>query len=304
MNFKKIGLFLAIAYSISWAVALAMYLLKIPYGTVYAQLIVGALYMTAPAVAVLLLQKTTYMADLQADYGLVWRNINYRQLLLVPAFFILLLVIMFLSVYLLGNILGISTMGVVEFSELSVKYRMAQITGQAGMDIGKPLPVPPIVLLFGGIISAMIAGCTVNLLFAMGEELGWRGLLLRETRALGFWKSNLFIGFLWGLWHAPVILLGHNYKNYPGFGMGMMILLCIAWSFMFSYLRDKTQTLLAPAMLHGMINGVGGLLPLYIVGGNELWTSPAGVIGILAGLTLLLGIILFDRDYIKNFTKN
>lgn len=302
MNFKKIGLFLAIAYGIAWTVALAMYLLKIPYGSAYSQLIVGILYMTSPAVSVLLLQKTEYNEPL-SNYGLIWRGIDYKKLLLVPLFFITTIVVIFLSVYLLGNIWGIPQIGALEFSEASVQYRLAQITGQQGVSMNKPLPLPPMLLLLAGIVSAMIAGCTINLIFALGEELGWRGLLLKETRQLGFLKSNIIIGFWWGLWHAPIIALGHNYKNYPGFGMGMMILLCIAWSFMFSYLRDKAKTVIAPSMLHGMINGVGGMFPLFIVGGNELWTSPAGVVGILGGLFVLLGIVLLDREYIAQFKE-
>ena len=42
---------------------------------------------------------------------------------------------------------------------------------------------------------------------ALGEELGWRGLLVPEAcRALGFLPGALFVGVIWALWHFPLLL--------------------------------------------------------------------------------------------------
>lgn len=60
-----------------------------------------------------------------------------------------------------------------------------------------------------------MSGATVNLPFMLGEELGWRGFQFEETKLLGFWRSSLLIGVLWGLWHAPVIMMGYNYSGEP-----------------------------------------------------------------------------------------
>ena len=44
-------------------------------------------------------------------------------------------------------------------------------------------------------------------------------------------KATLFSGIIWGLWHAPVICMGHNYgKSYPFFpyvGIIIMTIMCI-----------------------------------------------------------------------------
>ena len=71
---------------------------------------------------------------------------------------------------------------------------------------------PPVALLYVlGPLVGIMAGFTINGLFAFGEEYGWRGVLMDELRPLGAFKANLLTGVMWGFWHAPVILLGFNY---------------------------------------------------------------------------------------------
>src|SRR5699024_10007583 len=83
------------------------------------------------------------------------------------------------------------------------------------------LPFHPLCLLAG---QSFIGEITINAIFAFGEEIGWRGFLLREFQVLGFWKASLIIGLIWGLWHAPLIFAGHNYPSTPIFGILMMTL--------------------------------------------------------------------------------
>ena len=46
--------------------------------------------------------------------------------------------------------------------------------------------------------------------------------LQRELAELGLWKSSWVIGVIWGFWHAPLILQGHNYPQHPWAGVFMM----------------------------------------------------------------------------------
>jgi membrane protease YdiL (CAAX protease family) len=73
-------------------------------------------------------------------------------------------------------------------------------------------PVHP---LWIAVLQALIAGVTINAVSGFGEELGWRGFLQRELVHLGFWKSSICVGLIWGLWHAPLILQGHNHPSHP-----------------------------------------------------------------------------------------
>ena len=63
----------------------------------------------------------------------------------------------------------------------------------------------------------------------------------------------------------------------------------VTWTVPLSYLltwsRERTGSVLAPAMLHGACNGVLGVFTLIIVGGNVLISLP---VGLLMALTLTL----------------
>ena len=61
------------------------------------------------------------------------------------------------------------------------------------------------------ILQALLFSPLLNALSTFGEEFGWRGYLQPKLMPLGIRKAILLTGFIWGLWHAPVILMGYNY---------------------------------------------------------------------------------------------
>lgn len=130
-------------------------------------------------------------------------------------------------------------------------------------------------------LQALIGGATLNAFFAMGEELGWRGLLLKEWRAQGFWPVALLVGLIWGIWHAPLILLGHNYPENPQIGVAMMTLWCIGISPLIQWVRLKARSVAAAALFHGMINATAGLSTVLLTGAGELVGGLLGVAGLI-----------------------
>ncbi|GGN86479.1 MULTISPECIES: CPBP family intramembrane glutamic endopeptidase [Haloarcula] len=150
------------------------------------------------------------------------------------------------------------------------------------------------VLVTFGLVLAL--GTTVNAVFAFGEEFGWRGYLLWELAPLGFWKASGVIGALWGLWHAPIILDGYNFPSFPVLGVGMMVVACVAFSPLYTYVVLRAESVLAAALFHGVFNGSAGLVVVYAVTErpvlNELVASPVGLAGALAfGLaTAVVGV--------------
>ncbi len=128
-------------------------------------------------------------------------------------------------------------------------------------------------------VGALIAGFTINGVFAYGEEYGWRGWLADELRPLGAFWANVLTGVLWGLWHTPLILLGFNYGDYGRLGPAFMVALCIPFSFLLWRAREVTGSLLAPAVLHGAFNGFAGVFLVIVVDSNPLVAAPVGLIG-------------------------
>lgn len=155
--------------------------------------------------------------------------------------------------------------------------------------------IPPAVYFVILLIQALIAGATINAVLGLGEELGWRGLMLRELSHLGFWNSTTIIGAVWGIWHAPLILMGHNYPEYPVIGVGMMVLFCLALSPLFSLITIRCRSTIAAAITHGVLNASAALSIVYLDKTIPLITGLHGLIGIVMLMVINLGIFFFIR---------
>jgi membrane protease YdiL (CAAX protease family) len=141
-----------------------------------------------------------------------------------------------------------------------------------------------------GLLQGLVAGPTINAIAGFGEELGWRGMLQKEFAPLGFWKASLLVGVIWGVWHAPLILQGHNYPEHPRTGVLMMILWCALLGPVFSYVRLKARSVLAAAVMHGSVNATFGLAIMVVKGGNDLVVGVTGVSGLAVLLAVDLGL--------------
>lgn len=157
----------------------------------------------------------------------------------------------------------------------------------------RQLPIHPIWLM---LLQGLLAGATLNALAALGEELAWRGLLLRELGDMGFWQGSGIIGLIWGLWHAPLILMGHNYLEHPRLGVLMMLLWCLLLAPPFSWVRLRGRSVLAAALLHGSLNGTLGLAIALVSGGNDLLIGGTGLAGMLALAGVNLALWLSEPD--------
>ena len=142
------------------------------------------------------------------------------------------------------------------------------------------------------LIQGLIAGITINAVAAFGEELGWRGFLLHEFRNMKFLKASLIIGFIWGIWHAPMILMGHNYPQHPEAGILMMTIFCMLLSPLLMYITIKAKSVIAAAIAHGTMNAIAGISVMMIKGGNDLNAGITGLAGFIA-IIVFVALILF-----------
>ncbi len=143
-----------------------------------------------------------------------------------------------------------------------------------------PPPGLLILLLFG---TSVLAGSVFNTLFALGEEIGWRGYLLPHLMPLGRPAAYAIGGVIWALWHLPLILAGFTYPGYPVLGLVVFILLVSAINVIENelYLRCGNSTLIA-AWFHSLFNSQKlGIWTLIFVGINPLIGGYAGLVGIV-----------------------
>lgn len=302
INWKKIGLYILIAFGFCWSIAGLMKLTHIEYGSTSSILIIGVLYMPGPALATLIIQKFIYKQGFK-QYGWTFEKKKLRWFLYAILIFLVIMLLTLAVIGLFGNTNIISQFGQLDFSQENFNTQFTKLLqGKVNIDNIKLPNIPSWLFFIIMMAEGIIAGLTVNIPFMFGEEFGWRGLLLKETQPMGFVQSNIFIGTIWGLWHLPIVLMGHNYPHYPYFGIVMMCLMTIALSPIFAYIRLKTESILGPCVLHGMINATASLFTLYVANGNELYSSIAGWGGIIACALVSVLVFVFDTSFVRNYS--
>lgn len=104
----------------------------------------------------------------------------------------------------------------------------------------------------------LVAELIVGTLFALGEEVGWRGYLLpRVSNGRSAVNAMLLVGFLHGLWHLPLIVgtpFYHPDANLFVVIPLFMVTLTLAGIF-YGFLRVWTGSVWPVAIAHGAANG-------------------------------------------------
>jgi membrane protease YdiL (CAAX protease family) len=60
---------------------------------------------------------------------------------------------------------------------------------------------------FTGLLTVALPGIRTSILLALGEEIGWRGVLVPNlSKFTTFTLTALVSGVIWGLWHYPLIV--------------------------------------------------------------------------------------------------
>ena len=182
-------------------------------------------------------------------------------------------------------------------------YLMATL--EAAGTTADQLPVPLHVLLIIQGIEALFIGPILNFFTCFGEEWGWRGYLLpKMSEKFSLIPMLLINGVIWGLWHAPLTAIGHNYgMGYSGFpftGILMMCLFCTVLGVFFSYISLKTKSCIPAVLGHGAVNSFSAI-GIYFTkdGGNPfIGPAPTGIIGMIP--FIIVGILMILHLKKKN----
>lgn len=164
----------------------------------------------------------------------------------------------------------------------------------ASVPEGTPLP-PAGLAIVSQLILVPIVAATINAFMAFGEELGWRGFLVPALRPLGTWPALLISGAIWGLWHAPLILLGYNFGRYDITGVLFMTGGCIAWGVLLGWLRLRSASVWPSVFAHGMLNATGAFIGLLYAAGTTFdmaLAGPLGVAGWIVCATVVVVLVL------------
>jgi membrane protease YdiL (CAAX protease family) len=143
---------------------------------------------------------------------------------------------------------------VVWVTQLGGFYDVAFINAQAA-DLGWSALAGPLQLLMYALVAGTI-GMASSCATALGEEIGWRGFLVPQlAKVTSFTKLSLLSGFIWSLWHYPILLFADYNSGTPAwYALTCFTLMVVGISFIFAWMRLKSGSVWTGMFLHASHN--------------------------------------------------
>ncbi|MEJ2756895.1 MAG: CPBP family intramembrane metalloprotease [Anaerolineales bacterium] len=280
-DWKRIRIYLAFAFGISWITGLVIFLrgglsdsreLVEGSGLTEAFVLMATAYMFAPAIAHALTRLIT-----REGWQDTWLQLDVRKswrYLLATWFGTPLLLVFGAAVYFLLFPQHFD-------SGLQIIRDLMADAADSGVDTS----VSPAAFAAVQIFQAVLVAPVVNLIPIFGEEFGWRAYLLPKLLPLGERKAYMYSGLIWGVWHVPVILMGYNYGlDYPGapwLGAVLFIWIAFVTGTFFGWATLKVKSVWPAIVGHAVLNGIASAVVLFTVGETSPLLGPlvVGLIG-------------------------
>ena len=291
-DLKRILIYIVITFALTWAYCLLIVypiangeaLSGVPAAST--QLVVAAA-MFFPAIGVLLTRLFT-----KEGLKAAWLKPNLRTNL---------------KYYLLAwfgpGILTFAGMGIYFLlfpDQLDLSFGYFTATLEAAGAPMETLPMSVGMLMLVQALQAFFLAPIMNFVTCFGEEWGWRGYLLPKMKnLLPTVPMLLLTGTVWGLWHAPLTIIGHNYGlgywGFPFTGIAMMCVFCIVLGVFLSYVTLKTKSCIPAVLAHGAVNGIAAIGIYFTKDGGNPFVGPAptGIIGLIP--FLMVAVIMAIR---------
>jgi membrane protease YdiL (CAAX protease family) len=275
---KKVILFVAIVFPLTWLIDLVNWLLG---GTdnliTFTVLMVVSMFV--PAIGAAIIMQFVTKEKLR-DAGLKWGKRRY-----------------IIRAYVLMLAIALVTYG------LTLAVGWGRIDSDASTvnefldTLGVAADIPASVLLGVVGFTALFTGVIVNTTYAFGEEFGWRGFLLPNLLYLGKLKACLISGVIWGVWHTPLILMGHLYDDYSILGILMITVMCVFLGIIFGWLTIASGSLIPAIVAHAALNAqMLAYFPSFLVTDvNPVLGGGSGVIGLGVMGVVALWLVLTRR---------
>lgn len=290
---KRIFVFIVFAFGIAWLVALAIYLTGGPAGSPFILLLLAVGYMGAPAFAHILTRLVTREGwqhlYLRPKFRQSWRY--WLLSWIAPALFTFAGMAVFFALF-------------PQFYDPSLSAVRTLMENSAG-GTGQAVPtMSPWFVIISQTITALLIAPILNAIPILGEEFGWRAYLQPKLLPLGERTTMVWMGLIWGLWHAPLIAMGHNYGlEYPGapwLGILAMTWFTFVFGTFIGWATLRAGSVWPAVIGHGALNGIAGIALFFIQGNPSLVLGPSmvGFIGSLP-VALVALLILLNRNALK-----
>ena len=287
---QSLALYFLLAFGLAWLCQVygSLLLLRDGNAAVYRALL--SVSMFCPLVAVLVAKRIV----LHQPTGIGWKVRGKRRYWLAawfgPAVFTVLAALLYFAVFSSRLDLSGSWLVTAYGGEMDAATLRSQL-GVSNLSY----------ILETGLFAITLAP-PINMLFAVGEEAGWRGYMMPQLKErFGLLNGRLLGGVIWGVWHWPIMLLtgyeyGTNYLGAPVLGLVVWCVVCFALNTLLDWLYEKTGCIWVSAIAHGAFNAVAALFTVLTYPAdayyNVLGPTPIGLIGMLPMLAAAVWLTL------------
>lgn len=302
MNYRNILTFLSIAFGVSW---LVIFLLgdQIMSSEGIGSTLGTFTYRWGPALAAVIVIRRIAKSSV-SGLGFTSRDqITGKWFFAGICWSVLLLPLTVLLTYVLGNLAGVSEIGRMDFNTSRILGEMTP-AGVRTEEIPSYLrEMSSGMLLLLTAFTQFLLGTTLFVAYTYGEEIGWRGFLVQQTKQAGFWASGAIIGITSAVWYFPIwyVLGGKDIGSILSFSM--IGIFYISLSFPLIYFARKSGTLLTPACMQGIITSLSGTLLLFISGSNSPAAGIMGISGILICMLTTGWIAIRDQAFLASYSQ-
>jgi len=173
---------------------------------------------------------------------------------------------------------SVAAMGFARFPDTDALARLAGRMGLSALVLPAALAAHAATTLTAGVVNA--GGR------ALGEELGWRGVLAVEaSAAFGFLPGSLLGGAVWAAWHLPLMV-----GRVPPAGLANFAMMVVGLGVAYGWVRLRSASVWPTTIMHATHNAFRSafLAPLTVgLAGSGFWLDETGVA--LAALGVLMG---------------
>ena len=241
---RGIGWFLALAFGLTWLLALPIWLAGQVTGSPWAITLLRSMNFTPTVATFIVARWISPLPNMRRATGLRWGAKGSRWALYwlfgwlgVTAFT--------LAAPFTGALLGLYELDLQHFSGFRAYLER----------IGYPEPQGSIAPLVLQAVLSLPLQALLLVPFTFGEEWGWRGYLLPQLLPLGQWRALLASGAIWGRWHAPIVLLGFNYPgHHPLVGLLLMTIFSTIIGILLSWTRLATGCVWPAVLGHAALD--------------------------------------------------
>ena len=289
VNWISIALYIVFAFGISWSIWLGLRAIGVPFT------IRVAIGMFGPAVAGLLVRLIRREGFADAGLRLVGRGHRGGWRMYLAAYFA--------PPLLIAAAIGFAMLvGTQHWAWSENIHALGNLITKTLAQQGQAVPANysadqlAVISIISQTVLAFTLGILFNMIFTFGEEFGWRGYLLPKLAPLGGIPAAIITGIVWGLWHAPLIVLdGYNYPGHPWLGVLMMVVFTVSLSMVFTWLRFRSGSVWPSTMAHAAYNAQAGFGAVLLSRTDSLLAAPIGIIGLIPMIAFAILLAVTGR---------